>query len=608
MTALPPDSGPHPNNWNPCFSAIWLLLACFSVLLGGCSGLSSESVTDNPQLAANSADRGDEKTALPSPGLAGSDSILGRQTGDLAAPDTMPPEFPLLVDLTLPPAPDGCLPLAQLEALYRQVLTLLASENFDQAQDLIFLLQDQVLAPLPADADSLYIGQRRSLGRRLVMVDGLIAEGHAFASSPASADSLLAWNYTKLTTHTFPDSLVPIQGTPHPTLTADLLRIENARVAKWIKYFTGDGRRHFSYWLDRKAAADSLVRSILRAEDLPPELIYLAMIESGLSPYARSSVGAVGPWQFMPGTAKRYNLRTDWWVDERRDLAMSTRAACAYLKRLYSQFSDWALVLAAYNSGENRITRSMRLSGHDDYWRLHLPSQTADFVPKFIAAARIGEDPERYGFTVTEVPSLAFEEVLLDDATDLELVARCAGVNLKNVLELNPGLKRRASPPDSPSYPVRVPVGTAAICHAELRKIPSDQRLTWRRHKVNKGETLSEIASQYGTTVNDIAQLNNVKSVHLIRPGDQLLIPMPATLAAKARQRAQDKGHYVPPDGYQRVSYRVKKGDTLSGIALKLGVSLNHLRRVNGLYKSSLIKPGQKLYAYRPAGADARGT
>jgi membrane-bound lytic murein transglycosylase D len=145
-------------------------------------------------------------------------------------------------------------------------------------------------------------------------------------------------------------------------------------------------------------------------------------------------------------------------------------------------------------------------------------------------------------------------------------------------------------------------VGTAAVCRAELRKIPADRRLTWRRHKVAKGETLSEIAGNYGTSVRDIAELNSLTSVHFIRPGDQLLIPMPATLAAKAKQRAREKGHYVPPEGYQRVSYRVKEGDTLSGIALKLGVSLKHLRRVNGLYKTSLIKPGQKLYAYRPPG------
>jgi membrane-bound lytic murein transglycosylase D len=325
------------------------------------------------------------------------------------------------------------------------------------------------------------------------------------------------------------------------------------------------------------------------------------MIESGFSAHARSSVGAAGPWQFMPGTAKLFRLRRDWWVDERRDMELATRAAAAYLRRLYDQFQDWALVLAAYNAGERRIERAIRLSGHDDYWRLRLPSQTADFVPKFIAAARLGEDPAARGFTVEPSPPLRYDVVPVDDATDLGQIARCAGVPADAVVALNPALLRRASPPDSPAYPVRVPLGTGPRCLAALRRIPAGERLTWRRHRVERGETLSEIASLYGTSSAELVQLNKLHSAHLIHPGDQLLIPMPALLAEKARKRAVEKGHYVPPEGYQRVSYKVIGGDTLSGIARKLGVSLAHLRRVNGL-RTSMIHPGQRLYAYRPAG------
>jgi len=505
------------------------------------------------------------------------------------------------------PPPAGHLTIPELEEYYHQALALVSESQFDQAEDLIFILQDQVMSAVPAESDSLYMMQRCSIERRLILLSGLIAEGRSFASGPAHADSALAAGYAGLLARDFPDSLVPINGESRPPVVADLLQVDNTLVRKWIRYFTGPGRNNFSYWLRRKSASDSLVTTMLESAGLPKELIYLAMIESGLSPHARSDVGAVGPWQFMPGTAKIFDLRNDWWVDERKDLELSTLAACKYLRKLHVQFGDWALVLAAYNSGENRIVRSIRLSGHDNYWRLRLPSQTADFVPKFIAAAKIGQDPERYGFSQEDIVSISYDTVPVDDATDLALIARCADVPKEKVLGLNPALLRRASPPDSRNYPVRVPTGTGSRCQRALRKVPASERLTWRRHKVVRGETLSQIAINYGTTVNDLARLNQLTSVHLIRPGDQLLIPMPARLAAKARQRAQEKGHYVPPDGYVRVSYKVKAGDTLSGIARKLGVSLTHLRKVNGIYKSSLIHPGQRLYAYRPPETRSRG-
>jgi len=133
--------------------------------------------------------------------------------------------------------------------------------------------------------------------------------------------------YDRLRRIDVPDSLRPATGTDLPPLTADLLQVDNSSVKRWVDYFCGRGRRHFTIWLQRKAAVDSLITTILVENDLPRELLYLAMIESGLSSRARSNVGAQGPWQFMPGTAKMFGLRRDWWVDERRVMEMSTRAA-----------------------------------------------------------------------------------------------------------------------------------------------------------------------------------------------------------------------------------------------------------------------------------------
>ncbi len=491
------------------------------------------------------------------------------------------------------------LSLTELEDLYCLALDHVSAGHYALAEDLLFVLQDRLAEPAPAGGDSLGLALRRSLARRSVLLGGLLAESRAFASGQDS-DSLLSQGYAALAPFAFPDSLVPITGARRPSVAADLLMVDNALVRKWEDYFRGPGRRQFMHWLRRKSSVDSLLTAVLAEEGLPRELVYLSMIESGFSPHAHSTVGAVGPWQFMPGTAKLFQLRYDWWVDERRDVELSTRAAAAYLRRLYDQFHDWALVLAAYNAGERRIERAIRLSGHDDYWRLRLPSQTEDFVPKFIAAARLGEDPAAAGFALEPAPPLQYDVVPVDDATDLALIARCAHVPAQDVVALNPALLRRASPPDSPGYPVRVPAGTGAACRAALKHVPAEERLTWRRHRVKRGETLSEIALQYGTSVGELVQLNKLRSAHLLHPGDQLLIPMPVLLAQKAKQRAVEKGHYVPPEGYRRVTYKVEKGDTLTGIARKLGVSLRHLERVNGL-RGSLIHPGQKLYAYRPA-------
>jgi membrane-bound lytic murein transglycosylase D len=429
-----------------------------------------------------------------------------------------------------------------------------------------------------------------------------MAEKEAFHGRPDQTDSLLATAYGRLTNIAFPDSLVPATGITLDALTADLLTEDNQAVRRWVEYFTGRGRRHFQHWLDRKNKVEPMVVEILEEFDLPPELIYLSMIESGLSTRAVSSVGAVGPWQFMAGTAKSYGLRTDWWADERRDLDLSTRAAAKHIKMLHDQFGDWALVLAGYNGGHNRVARKIRQHGHDNFWEMRLPSQTTAYVPKFIAAVRVGSQPEKYGFEVKDQVPLSYDVMTVDDATDLELIARCAGVDPSVVRELNPALLRGATPPSAKGYPVKVPLGTGKQASRELKKIPADRRLTWRQHRVERGETLGHIARDYGTSVADIAKLNNLKDVHIIRPGDQLLIPMPAELAAKARKRAAEKGHYVPPSGYSRVSYKVKPGDSLGSIARKLGVTVNHLRKVNAIYRTHIIHPGQKLYAYRPAG------
>ncbi|MCP4572114.1 MAG: LysM peptidoglycan-binding domain-containing protein [bacterium] len=525
------------------------------------------------------------------------------EVADTVVPDTVE----IVVDAPepvqeLPPGPGGTVPLRVLEDLLAESLRLAGEGSTGLAEDGLALLMEAVERPVPAATDSLYLVHRDGVARRTRLLAAILAEHTAAAADPVHRDSALAAEYGRLVRIGFPDSLVPATGFTLPAITADLLKIDNAAVRRWENYYQGRGRRTFQLWLERKAAVDSVVTSILVEAGLPVELIYLSAVESGFSTRAVSSAAAVGPWQFVAGTAKTYGLRMNWWVDERRDIELSTRAAAAYLVDLHRQFGDWALVLAAYNTGAGRVSRRIRQHGHDNFWSLRLPAETTAHIPKFIAAARIGADPAAYDFVVPEMTPLAYDVVRARDATDLVLVAECAGVDPSLVQDLNPALLRGASPPDVGPYPVRVPRGTGDRATSRLSRVPLDKRLTWRRHQVRRGETLSGIAERWGTSVRDIAALNGRADVHVIHPGDQLLIPIPADLADKARRHAAEKGHYVPPAGYQRVSYKVKSGDTLGRVAQSLGVTVTHLRKVNNIHGTNLIHPGQRLYAYRPGG------
>jgi membrane-bound lytic murein transglycosylase D len=552
----------------------------------------------------------------------------GRMYGHRAAfPDSAYGESDGALELTAGSAvelerdDEGRAPLAALEQLSRTALALAAEDRLDEAQDHLFVLEDQAAMAAPAGADSIYVEQQRSLQRRAGLLGAVLAEQLAFAGDALQADSLLADGYARLAQSSFPDSLVPATGATLSPITVDLLMVDNQEVSRWVSYFSGRGREHFQVWLERRAQVDSLITAILAENGLPRELIYLAMIESGLSSRAVSNVGAVGPWQFMAPTGRANGLRTDWWIDERRDMEMSTRAACKYIRTLYTQFNNWALVLAAYNTGEGRVERVINQHGHDDFWSLRLPSQTTAHIPKFIAAARIGEDPERYGFVVPAASPLHYDLLSVDDATDLEVIAHCAGVDIAEIKALNPGLIRGVTSPDRKKYPVRVPAGKGAPAQVALGKVPAEKRLTWSSHRVERGETLGRIASNYGSTVNDIARLNKLNSPFTLHPGDELLIPMPGELSDKARKRLESaparskstkakpgkanssstaKARYEPPAGWERVGYDVRKGDTVGDIARRLGVTVSHLRTVNALPRSNLIHAGQRLFAYKP--------
>ena len=319
----------------------------------------------------------------------------------------------------------------------------------------------------------------------------------------------------------------------------------NARVDKWIAYYTGRGRERFQMWIDRSGPYMKLLTRNLRAEGVPEELANLVFVESGFNMNAQSRARAVGPWQFIRGTAKIFGLEMTPYKDERRDPEASTRAAARYLRKLYAMFDgSWPLALAAYNSGEGRVQRAIRSQKTEDFWKLKLPRETRDYVPQFLAAMEIASNPERYDFRPPEHSMWTYDVVTVPGAVDLKLIAEVSAVPLDELKRLNPALVRHRAPAAEAGASLRVPHGAGDDVQAvldsvydpkpltkkELRQATRAHRLEirasgrGRTHLVRRGETLSHIARRYGVSVSHLVKRNSLRSAGSIRAGQRLRI------------------------------------------------------------------------------------
>jgi membrane-bound lytic murein transglycosylase D len=367
----------------------------------------------------------------------------------------------------------------------------------------------------------------------------------------------------------------------------------NGSVAKWVKYFTGPGRKHYARWLARSSRYRPMMYEKLEAAGMPRDLVYLSMIESGYNAHAYSHAHAAGLWQFIPSTGKLYKLRVDYWVDDRRDPAKSTDAALVFLAELHQIFKgDWRLAWAGYNTGPGRVRRAMRNSGTSDFWKIqagpYLASETDNYVPKIMAAAIIGHHPERYGFTDIEFQDeLAYDEVFVKGSVEVSRLAKAAGQTVDEFKYLNPALRRFATPKEG--YTIRVPKGSQEKMVAAVAKLPRHQPTQYARHTVRKGESLSRIAARYGVSVSALKAANRLQNVNHIRIGMTLLIPGKGGAPAASRVASSSSR------GTSTVStYTVRKGDTLSTIAARHGTSTATLRSLNRI-SGSRIYVGQKL-------------
>jgi membrane-bound lytic murein transglycosylase D len=390
-----------------------------------------------------------------------------------------------------------------------------------------------------------------------------------------------------------------IKKKAEPTI-APFTLVKNREVEKYIKYFRDERRGTFRKWLERYGRYGPLMRKIFREHGLPEDLVFVSLVESGLSPYAYSRARATGPWQFISSTGRKYGMTINWWIDERRDPTKSTYAAARYLKDLYQMFDSWPLALAGYNAGEYRVKNAIQRVGSRDFWRIartrYLKRETRQYVPKIMAAAIIAKNPRRYGFSNIDYQKpLRYHEVELERPTDLRLIARSVGTSYEEIKTLNPELKRGVTPPNYPGYAVKVPYGTAARLVTNLKKTAARRPATWQRHRVRSGQTLSQIASLYGSSVSAIMELNKLNNPHRIYVGDNILIPVMTREATKASLVSAGGGAYDAGNSADTFSYKIMPGDNLSDIAKEFGVSLEDVMRVNNLRNPHLIYAGKEI-------------
>lgn len=401
--------------------------------------------------------------------------------------------------------------------------------------------------------------------------------------------------------------------------------VYNEFVDQWVRYFTGRGRATFDRWLKRSTRYIPAMKEVLRKEGLPEDLIYLAMIESGFNPKAASHAKAVGPWQFITGTGKRYDLEIGYWLDERRDFIKSSIAAARYLRELHQIFGSWYLAAASYNAGEGKVLNAIRKDRSRNFWELcrtkkNFRSETRNYVPKIIAAALLAKNPEKYGFTGIDYDHpYQWSFVRVPSGVDLRAVADITNVDPEDLLVLNAELRRGITPPQENGYEIKVPPEKKELLLAKVGELKS-QKLNkyFVTHKIRRGETIGAIARRYGSNVQTLLEINDIKRATRLKPGFELSVPVSDRVAKHG-----DRGHQTPRPSPQRdqsnlaqnrtrlpasvsqklstgkaqrgADYVIQAGDTLWKVSQDTGVSVKALKKANRITSSQSLKPGRTL-------------
>jgi membrane-bound lytic murein transglycosylase D len=379
--------------------------------------------------------------------------------------------------------------------------------------------------------------------------------------------------------------------------------IVNADVEAEIKSFQGREREFFIESYRRSGLYRPMIVQKLEKAGLPEQLSWLPLVESGFKDRALSSARALGLWQFIPSTGYRYGLDRSDWIDERMDPEKATDGAIGYLTALHGLFGDWLTALAAYNCGEGAVLKRINgqaVSYFDRFWDLYarLPRETRRYVPRFLATLEILRDPAKYGFELPEpYDARVYETIEIARATQLEALDRVLGLEKGTLAKFNPELRRNAVP--AAAYPLKVPVGQGQIVLAKLESLPkwSPPQVSSSVHRVRPGETLSGIASRYGTSVGNLMRMNRLRSANRIWPGQQLNVPGGGGGVTYASTRLSPGSE---------VRHRVRSGESLWLLASRYGTTVANIQAANGLSGSSL-RVGQVL-TIRAAGGGGSGS
>lgn len=384
--------------------------------------------------------------------------------------------------------------------------------------------------------------------------------------------------------------------------------ISDAKVNKHLRWVANHQR-----YLDRVTEQSKpylyYVTNQLRENNMPLELALLPIVESAYDPFAVSPSRAAGVWQFIPQTARNFGLKQNSYYDGRRDIVASTDAAIRYLKRLHSMFDgDWLLAIAAYNAGEGTVGRAIkknRSAGKPtDFWSLPLSQQTQSYVPQLIAISKAVGNPAKYGLTLNAIPNHPyFTSINVSSAVDLAQAARLANINPKELRQLNAGYSRWITDTAGP-HQLLVPIADASAFTLSLANLPqvTPPKISGN-YRVKSGDTLGGLAKRFGTSVSAIKSLNNLKNNHL-KINQSLQIPgQEAVLSEYAKHAEQEQVKRINHKHY----YHVKTGDSLWSIAKHNKVSVNNLKNWNNLGSNATLKPGQRLVLMEQSVLAAKG-
>ena len=396
---------------------------------------------------------------------------------------------------------------------------------------------------------------------------------------------------------------VPAQVSSEDEIVYDFPVTMNRQVQYYIDFFTGKGRDSFAIWLERSGRYIPMIQQNLDEAGLPRDLAYLAMIESGYNERAYSRAKAVGIWQFIAGTGRKYGLEINSYVDERRDPVKSTHAAVSYLSSLYDEFGSWHLAVAAYNAGEGKIAKAISKYNSTDFWEIaqgkYLHLETKRYVPKLIAAIMIAKEPEKYGFDDIQYEApLAYETVEVPRWTSIKAVALACEMDSDALKKFNNELRREFTPPDRNSYSFKVPAGKADVVEKNLPRVQAVVSTGFKTHTVKSGESLNSICKKYDLTKTVVLKSNNLRTAGL-QPGQRLRIPYQMTTYEMLPEGKTALGYLAAEasDG-SFIIHKVRAGDTVYELAKLYNVPVHLIAAWNDLSDISKIRTGQQLVLY----------